>query len=305
MALDPTADASWHWWNQAQGCTTPPPSPKGGDKNLVEILPQLLDTIQNKETTPISKAHAVLSLFGLMADIHQPLNCFTKCSPNATHGDNHGAKWPLQVTVGNNTFPTSLQELWDAQGYPLKYWNWQKSMIEQNLIDSWPRGGKFKSGMYRIYTYSDVALDYVTQFVTDLVNATNPSELDIDVPKGKPWDFKFICEEGIKLSSQVYGDVEWNGDVSEEYRAMVESVTHKRLVQAGARLGRVMNKALDPKPPVSVTGVLIVSGCAVVALGLVVASVVIGKWKGVVPEQNLSPQERETKSSLLQQEEQL
>ena len=155
-----------------------------------------------------------------IGDIHQPLHCAQRITPESPNGDRGGNDFKLEKQkYGIN----NLHKLWDS--------------------------GVFKYGTRLPLPLSDNHWDKLQGWSDDLRERYPPSsieELDADYTQ---WSF-----EGHEISKNyVYPDIEEGGVASDEYTERGQEISDKQVVKGGYRLAKVLidiweNENEEPMP---------------------------------------------------------
>ncbi len=105
-------------------------------KMNVVLAIQLAQTmLENTETSAIDRAFAVRMLWHIVADIHQPMHCISRLSPQHPKGDFGGTRYALGV----NSYGKTLHAYWDVGGGLLSgYKQNEVKQVAKILEKRWP-----------------------------------------------------------------------------------------------------------------------------------------------------------------------
>lgn len=99
---------AWHYVNlpYVVGALPAPPG-KPAAENVVWAIDQARATLENPAAGPFERAFALALLIHLVADVHQPLHCADRITPQHPQGDRGGNDFPIRHPAAN------LHRLWD------------------------------------------------------------------------------------------------------------------------------------------------------------------------------------------------
>lgn len=203
----------WHFITQRyiinHAVADEPPPPV----NAASIIIWLVNRINSKDEPDLKKAYYLAELTHLVGDIHQPLHCVTRFTPDEREGDRGGNFFSLGDTAPRK----NLHSYWDAAGGFFAFRD-----IGRPLTDN-----------------RRVAL---RNYANKIMSAYPKPTMTDEIKKLHPMDW---AKEGFALGvSDVYKGIE-EGDVpSNAYEANARKVSARRIALAGYRLAEILNRIL-------------------------------------------------------------
>lgn len=210
--FDPLED--WHFINRRfiinnAALDEPPPA-----VNIQSVLDWSLRTLADASSTNNVKAFALAYLLHLGGDVHQPLHCSTRFTPDFPEGDRGGNKFTLTGTRRDN-----LHAFWDAGGGVFNF------LYDLRPLDNGSNRARIQQFAMRLTTQNPPA---AIANLDDLTPAT--------------W-----VEESHQLArTAVYEGITMNGTPDAAYRAKTRDISGRRMATAGYRLAKTLNRIYAP-----------------------------------------------------------
>jgi hypothetical protein len=204
----------WHFITQryiiSNAVADEPPPPV----NAASIIIWLGNRLKSKDESDLKKAYYLAELTHLVGDIHQPLHCVTRYTPNEKEGDRGGNYFSLGDTAPRK----NLHSYWDAAGGFFAFRD-----IGRPLTDN----------------RRNALRNYVNKIVSDYPKTAMTSE----IKKLHPMDW---AKEGYTLAvNDVYKGIQEDDVPSPDYEANARKVSARRIALAGYRLAAILNIVLE------------------------------------------------------------
>jgi hypothetical protein len=204
----------WHFINRRFIVNNAAPDVAPPAVNIQSVLDWSLRTLADTRSTNNVKSFALAYLLHLGGDVHQPLHCATRFTPDLPEGDRGGNHFKLTGTRRDN-----LHAFWDAGGGVFNF-----------LYDLRP----LDNGSNRAR---------IQQFATRLTAQHPPASIaNLDDLTPATW-----VEESHQLArTVVYEGITMNGTPDAAYRAKTRQISGRRMATAGYRLAKTLNRIFTP-----------------------------------------------------------
>lgn len=200
----------WHFINRRFIINNAVPDEPPPAVNIQTVLDWSLRTLADSTSTNNVKAFALAYLLHLGGDVHQPLHCATRFTPDFLEGDRGGNKFTLTGARRDN-----LHSFWDAGGGVFNF-----------LVDLRP----LDNGSNRAR---------VQQFATRLMTQNPPASItNLDDLTPAAW----VAESHQLARTEVYEGITLDGTPDNAYRAKTRAISSRRMATAGYRLAKTLNR---------------------------------------------------------------
>lgn len=193
--------------NNAVTDADPPPV------NAASIIYWVGNKLNDDDESDLKKAYYLAELNHLVGDIHQPLHCVTRYTPNRRVGDRGGNYFTLDDTAPRK----NLHSYWDAAGGLFGFGD-----VRRPLKDS---------DRKKLETYAN-----------KLMNAYPKSAMLSEINDLKPNNW---AKEGFNLAKiHVYQGISEDEIPGTPYQTNAQKVSGRRIALAGYRLAAILNRVL-------------------------------------------------------------
>lgn len=204
----------WHFITQRYIIDNAVPDAPPPPVNAAAIILWLGNRLKSKDESDLKKAYYLAELTHLVGDIHQPLHCVTRFTPDEKEGDRGGNFFSL----GDGSPRKNLHSYWDAAG--------------------------------GFFAFRDIGRPLTDNRRTTLRNYANKimsthakSSMTSEIKKLNPMDW---AKEGFTLAvSDVYKNIQEDDVPGSTYEANARKVTARRIALAGYRLAAILNVVLE------------------------------------------------------------
>lgn len=207
----------WHYINYHFRTDGKPTNLGPAEQNVVWAIRKFSTTLRNANAPELERADALRYLLHYVGDVHNPLHCVARDTDAFPNGDRGGNDFRILPYPGLRPEPRNLHFLWDmgAGEFP----NIDRPMT--------------KSGREAIGEAAELALK---------LNPESKIMNQLLITDPDAW-----AKEGLALAkAKVYGLSE-NEVPPKAYIEMVRKEALKQVTLAGYRLGRLLNRLLDPE----------------------------------------------------------
>jgi len=206
----------WHYINYHFRSDGKPTNLGPAEENVVWAIRRFSSTLRNANAPEAERADALRYLLHYVGDIHNPLHCVARDTEAFPNGDRGGNDFKIQPYPGLRPEPRNLHFLWDmgAGEFP---------EIERPLT---------KAGREAIGEAAELALKLNPERqLASLLLITDPDA----------W-----AKEGLELAKAKVYKLDENAVPPKAYVETVRKEALRRVTLAGYRLGRLLNRLLDP-----------------------------------------------------------
>ncbi|MEM6795576.1 MAG: S1/P1 nuclease [Acidobacteriota bacterium] len=182
--------------------------PPAKTDNAVEAIERALETLAGEQASDLAKAFSLRVLIHVVGDVHQPLHCVSRYTPDRPEGDRGGNDFELAED--------NLHFFWDRAG----------GLFDQRL------GPESSSGQIA---------SAAAEVLARVPEAALPARWQLD-------PHEWAREGHRLAVTVAYVGIAEGRSPSEVYRTRVQLVAQRRLVMAGYRLAAVLEKAFGEGP---------------------------------------------------------